>query len=63
MKLIKTKIWAPVDIACLKWSSIFFGMVVGAYLSDFTKHYVWVFAIVIVLLAIKPAVSYFKNNE
>lgn len=63
MKLIKTKTWLPIDIACLKWSSIFLGMIAGAYFPEFIRHYVWIFAVVFILLAIKPIVSYFRNDQ
>ena len=38
-------------------------MIVGAYLSEFTKNHVWFFAIAVVLLAIKPMIAYFGNNK
>ena len=63
MKLFRSKVWSPVDIASLKWSCILLGMIVGAYLSDFVKHYVWVFVIAAILMGIKPAVSYFRTDE
>jgi hypothetical protein len=63
MTLFRSKVWSPVAIASLKWSCIFFGMIVGAYLSAFVKDYVWVFAIAAVLLGIKPTVSYFRRDE
>ena len=62
MKLLRSKVWSPLDIGCLKWSCIFFGMIVGAYFSEFTKQYIWLFAVAVILLAIKPLVAYFKNN-
>jgi hypothetical protein len=37
-------------------------MIAGAYLADFTKSYVWFFVVAAVLLAIKPAVTYFWDN-
>jgi hypothetical protein len=61
MKLLRTKVWSVVDIGCLKWSCIFTGMIVGAFLPEFTRRYVWLFAIAAILLAIKPGVSYFRN--
>jgi putative Mn2+ efflux pump MntP len=63
MKLFRAKVWSPVDIALLKWTCIFLGLTVGAYLSDFIKHYVWVFLIAIILLGIKPTVSYFGRDQ
>jgi hypothetical protein len=63
MKLFRSKVWSPVDIACLKWCCILIGMIAGAYFSDFTKRYIWIFIIIAILLAIKPMVSYFRNSE
>lgn len=63
IKLFKSKVWSPLDIGCLKWSCIFFGMIAGAYFSEFTKQYVWLFIIAVILLAGKPTISYFRNNE
>jgi len=63
MKFFQTKPWAPLDLACLKWSSILFGMVVGAYLPEFTRKYLFWFIIGIILLAIRPTVAYFRNSK
>jgi len=38
-------------------------MIAGAYFSDFTKRYVWIFIIIAILLAIKPAILYFRNGK
>jgi hypothetical protein len=62
MKLFKTKPWAPLDLACLKWSSILFGMVLGAYLPEFTRQYLLFFIAGIVLLAIRPVAAFFRNS-
>ena len=63
MKLLRSKVWAPLDIGCLKWSCVFFGMIVGAYLSEFTKKHLWLFIIAVILLAIKPTIAYFGHSE
>jgi putative Mn2+ efflux pump MntP len=63
MKLRRSKVWSVIDIGCLKWACIFFGMIVGAFLSEFTRRHVWLFAIGVILLAIKPIVSYFGNDQ
>ena len=62
MKLFRTKMWSPVSIASLKWCCILLGMIAGAYLSRFTKSYVWFFAAAALLLAIKPFVTYFGHK-
>ena len=63
MKLLRPKVWSIADIGCLKWSCIFFGMIVGAFLPEFTRRHVWLFALAAILLAIKPVVSYFGNDK
>ena len=63
MTLFRSKVWSPVDIASLKWSCIFLGMIVGAYLSGFVREYVWAFVIAVILLGIKPALAYFRTDE
>jgi hypothetical protein len=61
MGLLRTKVWSPVEIVCLKLSAILFGMIAGAYFSDFIRQYVWAFALIASMLAIKPAHSYFRD--
>lgn len=61
MRLLRTKTWEWVDIALLKWCCILFGMVAGAYFADFVMRYVWGFLGVAWLLAIKPAINYFRD--
>ena len=63
MKLLRTTVWPWADVWMLKWSAFLFGIVVGAYLSDFVKPYVWIFAVVAVILAIRPTITYFGGNE
>ena len=63
MTLFRSKVWSPVDIASLKWSCIFLGMIVGAYLSGFVREYMWAFVIAVILLGIKPALAYFRTDE
>jgi hypothetical protein len=64
MNLVRSKLWSPVDIASLKWSCIFLGMIVGADLSGSVKAYLWVFVIAAILLfGVKPAISYFGADQ
>lgn len=63
MNLFKTKIWWWFDIWALKWGAFLFGIIAGAYLSDFVKQYVWVFAVVALILVIRPSIKYFGDNE
>jgi hypothetical protein len=61
MELFRTKEWTVLDIGLLKWASIFFGMILGAYLSGFVRHNIWLFTSLVVILAIKPVVSYWRK--
>jgi len=63
MKLFRAKVWSVPDIGLLKWCCILIGMIAGAYLADFTKQHVWLFAIAAVLLGIKPTISYFRDDQ
>jgi hypothetical protein len=63
MKLFRSKVWSVVDIGCLKWACIFLGMIVGAFQPEFIKRNVWLFAAAVLVLATKPAVSYFWNDQ
>jgi hypothetical protein len=63
MKIFKARVWSVVDIGLLKWCCILIGMIVGAYLADLTKRYVWVIAIAAFLAGIKPTVSYFRTDN
>jgi ABC-type uncharacterized transport system permease subunit len=47
----------------LKWSAILFGVIVGAYFSDFVKQYVIAILLLACLLAIRPLIAYFKDSE
>jgi hypothetical protein len=40
-----------------------FGIIAGAYLSDFVKQYLWLFIIAAVILTIRPAIKYFDNSQ
>ena len=61
MKLLRTKIWCWTDIALLKWSALLVGIVLGAYFHEFVTRYAWVIIISALLLAFRPAVSYWKD--
>jgi hypothetical protein len=63
MKLFRTKMWSVLDIGLLKWSCILFGMIIGSYRPSFVKPQVWIFTLAAILLAIKPAISYFMDEE
>ncbi len=59
MKLFEPRVWSVLDLACLKWSSILFGAIAGAYFPDFVRTYVWVFVVAFVLLGIRPTMVFY----
>jgi hypothetical protein len=63
MNLLRNKVWSVVDIALLKWSCITFGMIAGALTAHFTRQHLAIFATVAILLAVKPAISYFGGDK
>lgn len=62
MKLFRTKVWRWQDIALLKWCCMLVGMIAGAYLAEFVRRYVGVFALAALLLAVVPAARYFGDD-
>jgi hypothetical protein len=63
MGFLKTMTWSWKDIWILKWCAFVFGMIAGAYLSEFIKQNIWIFALVAVILTVRPAIKYFGKNE
>ncbi len=61
MRLLRTKVWYWWDVWMLKWCCLLFGMVVGAYIADIVKGYIWWFVVGAILLAIRPAITYFRD--
>jgi putative Mn2+ efflux pump MntP len=58
MGIFKTKTWSAVDIMLLKWSSVLFGMIIGAYVSSFVKQFLWLFIALVIVFGLKPLYSY-----
>ncbi len=61
MNFLKSRVWTPGEIVCLKWGSILAGAVIGAYISELVKTYVWLFVVSVVILSIKPVSGYFRR--
>lgn len=61
MKIWKTMVWRPMEIACLKWASILFGMICGAYLHGFVRDHLWGFAVAAVVIGAWPAAVYLRR--
>jgi len=62
MKLLKNKRWEWYDIALMKWSVLLFGVVAGGYFSSFIRDYSLILLLVAVILAIRPAMAYFRDE-
>ena len=63
MKLFRTKIWSWSDLWILKWCAFLFGLIGGAYLSDFVQRYVVVILVLAVILAVKSGIKYFGASD
>jgi len=63
MKLLRTKTWYWWDAWLLKWSAFLFGIAAGAFFHEVLNQYVWIILAVAVLLAIKPSIAYFRDND
>jgi hypothetical protein len=61
MRLFITKTWNWWDVWMLKWCAFFFGIVAGAYFHEIVLPYLLIVLIVAILLAIKPAIAYWKD--
>ena len=61
MNIFKPRIWSIWEIACIKWSSILFGLIVGIYLADYLKSYVWLLVVGCLILAVKPVMKIFRD--
>jgi hypothetical protein len=61
MKLLRTKIWSWWDVWLLKWCAFLFGIAAGAHFHACLLQYVWIILVVAVLLAIRPAIAYFRD--
>lgn len=58
VKLFEPRMWSVCDLACLKWSAIMFGALVGAYFSTFVLTYAWFFVLAFLVLAIRPVMMF-----
>jgi len=63
MKLFRTVVWKPIDVALLKWCCLLFGMLFGSFVPTFIKRHGLLFTIIAAVLAIKPAITYFSGEE
>ncbi len=63
MKWIRPRVWKWTEIAQLKWSAVFFGMVAGAFLAEYVKQYALALLLLAALLAIRPLVYFFRDSD
>lgn len=57
-KIKNLDVW---DIAAIKTYALLFGLVIGAYTSDFVKQYLLIIIVLIALLLIKILYKVFKK--
>ncbi len=57
----KTKNLDVIDIGLVKWGSIFFGVLIGAYFADVVLKYWIVFLALVIALSIRPAYKALKG--
>ena len=50
------------DISILKTYCVLFGLVIGAYISDFVKQHLWVFVALIVLFGLHLSLKFFRRQ-
>ena len=62
MRIWKSKVWSPLDVVLLKWACVLFGAMVGAFVPEFITDHLWIFIVAMVLLAIRPSISYFRDD-
>lgn len=64
MKLASATItFSIIDISLIKWSSIIFGMILGAFVHEYVKNNVWFFSFLVLLFAIKPTYTHLTKNK
>ena len=63
MKLYKTKKWSPFEVSFLKLSCSCFGIILGAYCSDFFLQYIWIFIIVGILATFRVWYFYYFTKD
>lgn len=61
--MFKARHWPVLEIGIFKWTCILFGMIIGAYLADFVKTYVWVLAPIAALGTFRVLTFYFGKVE
>jgi hypothetical protein len=63
MKLFKTKLWPPFELAIFKWSCILFGVIVGAFFAPFVIQYLWIIIGLTVLGSARVTYFYYFKKD
>ena len=62
MNLLKTKSWSAFDLAWFKIACITFGLLVGAFLSNYVIQSAWLIGVIFILTYIKTVHFYFFSK-
>ena len=62
MNLLKTKSWSTFDLVCFKIACVTFGLLVGAFLSNYVIQSAWVIGVIFILTYIKTVHFYFFSK-
>ncbi len=57
------RIWSNLDRALITFCSFLLGLLLGAFLQASVRDYFWILVIAVLLIAFKPAYSYFRYRE
>lgn len=63
MRLFKKIEWPIFDLTVFKITVFTIGLMAGAFLSDFVKRYLWVFAVIAVLGYARSVYFYLIKNK
>ncbi|MCM8762619.1 MAG: hypothetical protein NC905_01700 [Candidatus Omnitrophica bacterium] len=58
-KIHKMNMW---DIALVKFVCVFFGLILGAYISEFVRQYIWIFLILFLAGYITAIYRFFSKR-
>jgi putative Mn2+ efflux pump MntP len=61
--LFRVKKWPVVDLTIFKWTTALFGIMIGAYFSDFVKQHIVTIAILAALGAIRVCYFYYFKKD
>jgi hypothetical protein len=62
MNLLKTKSWSTFDLVWFKIACVTFGLLVGAFLSNYVIQSAWLIGVIFILTYIKTVHFYFFSK-